>query len=92
MAFIGVEFVSDEKLDSGAIALVHLTWLTPRKKEVWWPPYKTSSRFKKALSVGEEPREDTWTLCQVDRILFSCSMLYIYIYTHILYILYTCLL
>ncbi|XP_071577263.1 uncharacterized protein [Temnothorax nylanderi] len=72
MAFVGVEFANDlDEQESGAIALVHCTWLTPRKKEVWWPPYKTSARFKKALSVGEEPKEDAWKLCYVQRIFFS---------------------
>jgi len=92
MAFVGIEFATDDSAEqvSGAIALIHYTWLTPKKKEVWWPPYKTSVRFKKALLIGEEPKEDTWTLCQVERIFFSYGKLYIYIY--ILFYYYNCFL
>jgi len=83
MAFLGIEFATDDSAEqvSGEIALIHCTWLTPRKKEVWWPPYKTSVRFKKALLVGEEPKENTWTLCQVERIFFSYGRsIHIYLY------------
>jgi len=34
MAFIGVEFINDDGKALRAIALVHCTWLTSRKKEV----------------------------------------------------------
>lgn len=73
MTFIGIEFYADVSADSGAIALVHHTWFTPLKNEVWWPSYKTSSRYKKALSFGEEPKEETWKLCPLKRIFFSCG-------------------
>ncbi|KAJ8957035.1 hypothetical protein NQ317_004832 [Molorchus minor] len=65
--FIGVEF--DER-DGGGVGLVHYTWLTPRKREVWWPPYKQQTAFEKALKKGEVPNE-TWTLCKVARSFFE---------------------
>ncbi|XP_025269672.1 uncharacterized protein LOC105257319 [Camponotus floridanus] len=61
MTFIGVEFITSD-LDEASIALVHRSWLTPRKKEVWWPPYKTGAQFKKALILEEKPKDETWTL------------------------------
>jgi hypothetical protein len=76
MAFIGIEFGNIDE-QSGGIGLVHSTWLTPRKKEVWWPPYKTSARFKKALSFGEESNEESWKLCDVERIFFFSWYAYI---------------
>ncbi|KAJ8973091.1 hypothetical protein NQ317_006482 [Molorchus minor] len=44
--------------------------LTPRKREVWWPPYKQQTAFEKALKKGEVPNE-TWTLCKVARSFFE---------------------
>lgn len=52
MTFVGVKFVSDGEM--GIIALVHQSWFTPLKNQVWWPPYKTSVRLKKALFTREE--------------------------------------
>ncbi|KAF2895590.1 hypothetical protein ILUMI_10585 [Ignelater luminosus] len=45
--FVGVEF------EDGAVALVNATWLTPRKKEIQWPPYKTQFEYNKALLKAE---------------------------------------
>lgn len=55
MTFVGVEFASDI-VEEASIALVHCSWFTPRKKEVWWPPYKTGAQFKKALFLKEKPK------------------------------------
>lgn len=73
--FVGVEFVAN---DGGGVGLVHHTWLTPRKKEVWWPPYKQQASFQKALKKGEVPTETTWNLCGVARSFFDISKLYTY--------------
>lgn len=76
MAFVGIEFVSDDDKEEGTIALIHQSWFTPQKNQVWWPPYKTSAQFKKALVLKEQINEDTWLLYNVKRILFSCGMYY----------------
>lgn len=73
MTFLGVEFVVDSDEELGEIALIHTAWLTPLKKQTWWPPYKTSVKFRKALSIGEEPK-DTWSLHNIKRTLFTCGM------------------
>lgn len=75
-----VEFVSDGDEEAGIIALVHQPWLTPLKNQVWWPPYKTSAQFKKALFIEEEVKKDTWTLYNVKRVFFACGMYYTYMY------------
>lgn len=83
MAFVGVEFVSDSDEETGVIALVHHSWFTPMRNQVWWPPYKTSAHFKKALLTEEEVNEDTWTLYDVKRTFFACGMYDIYIYIYL---------
>lgn len=79
MAFLGIEFMNgDNKEEPGEIAVIHQAWLTPLKKEIWWPPYKTSAQFRKALSIGEEPKE-TWTIYELKRTFFTCGMYIIFI-------------
>ncbi|XP_029669888.1 uncharacterized protein LOC115239488 [Formica exsecta] len=51
----------------GGLAIVHTKWLTPRKKEVFWPPYKDNGSFKRALKMGEEINEKTWHIYGIDR-------------------------
>lgn len=77
MSFVGVEFVSDDIKEDGTLALIHQSWFTPRKSKIWWPPYKTSSQFKKALLIEEEVNDKTWSLYDVKRIFFTCSMYFI---------------
>lgn len=81
MTFVGVEFASD--YIEASIALVHRSWLTPRKKEVWWPPYKTGAQFKKALLLEEKPKSETWKLYGIKQIFFSCGMYYTCVYKHV---------
>ena len=79
MAVIGIEFASiDDAEEESSIDLVHYSWLTPRKKEVLWPPYKTSAQFKRALLTGEKPNSETWKLYGIKKILF-CDGKYIYV-------------
>jgi len=67
MAFVGIEFGSC----GGGVALVHSSWLTPRKQEVFWPPFKQQSQFNKALTKGTSPEESTWQLYPVKRSFFE---------------------
>ncbi|XP_072400660.1 uncharacterized protein [Diabrotica undecimpunctata] len=64
MSFVLIEF--DEK-EGGSVAVVHQNWLTPRKKEVYWPPYKTQALYDKAVKKGDSCTED-WQLFTVKRI------------------------
>jgi len=75
MAYVGVEFV-----DNGGIGLVHCSWLTPLKKEAFWPPYKTSNLFNKALSTPEEPDQSNWKLYPLKRLFFECGVYLIFLY------------
>lgn len=69
MAYVGVEFSEKD-----TIGLVHCSWFTPLKHEVFWPPYKSSSTFLKALTSAEEPDQNTWKLSHVNRKFFECGV------------------
>lgn len=70
--FTVVQF--DDK--SGAsLAVISTSWMTPRKKEVFWPPYKSTTTFKKALKKHEEVNEGKWTLYGVQRIFYETGKL-----------------
>lgn len=62
-----VEFTN---ASGGGIGLIREDWLTPRKKECYWPPYKQSSKFNKCLQNGEIPSDD-WNLFGIERIFYS---------------------
>lgn len=68
MAYVGVEF-----MENGAIGLVHSSWFTPLKHEVFWPPYKTSNCFNKALITAEEPDQHNWKIYSIKRSFFECG-------------------
>ncbi|CAG9769996.1 unnamed protein product [Ceutorhynchus assimilis] len=65
--FVGIQFT---EADGGTISLVHEKWLTPRKKEVWWPPHKQHEVFVKSLRKGETPNEQ-WSLFKVEKSFFQ---------------------
>ncbi|XP_031335035.1 uncharacterized protein LOC116164914 [Photinus pyralis] len=66
MPFIGVQFEEGE-----TIAIVNKSWLTPRKQEVFWPPYRTQEQYYRSLKNHEAPSETTWKLYKVSRIFFE---------------------
>lgn len=55
----------------GGLSLVSKKWLTPRKKEVFWPPYKEQAQFTRSLKRSEEINCETWRLYNVHRIFFE---------------------
>ncbi|CAH0546626.1 unnamed protein product [Brassicogethes aeneus] len=71
MAFIGVEFTKEE--DGGGLGIVHYKWLTPRKSECFWPPFKTQTKYEKVLKQGTSPDEQQWKLYKVHRVFFECD-------------------
>lgn len=69
MSFTGIEFADD-----GGVALVNSLWLTPRKQEVFWPPYKSQSQFDKAMKNGVIPEEKgSWAIYKIKRCFFETS-------------------
>lgn len=69
MAYTGVEFVDD-----GSVALVCTEWFTPRKRQVFWPPFRTQDQYDKVLKKLQTP-DDTWTLYAVKRSFFASGKL-----------------
>ncbi|XP_039300049.1 uncharacterized protein LOC120355564 [Nilaparvata lugens] len=65
-----IEFGGSEENQT---AVVREEWLTPAKKEVFWPPFKVSTQFHKALVEGATPDEKKWTLFPVRRCLYICD-------------------
>ncbi|KAB0803363.1 hypothetical protein PPYR_00333 [Photinus pyralis] len=68
MEFLGVEFSAS---CGGGLAIINRNWLTPRKKNAFWPPYKTQSVYEKALKTGETPNEANWKIYPVSRCFFE---------------------
>ncbi|CAH0546960.1 unnamed protein product [Brassicogethes aeneus] len=66
-SFIGVQFEEE-----GNIALISSNWLTPRKTETFWPPYKGRDRYTKALLKHCAPEPD-WPFYKVKRVFFKCD-------------------
>lgn len=69
--FAVVEFSEDE----GGLAVVKSSWLTPRKKNVFWPPIKDTKQFKKTLLCNKDPSKDSWLLYGISRIFYESGML-----------------
>lgn len=65
--FVGVQF---DEPDDKSIALVSNSWITPRKKEVYWPPCKYKHQFDRKLCDHLEP-DETWKLYKISRCFFE---------------------
>lgn len=76
MAYVIVQF--DEK-DGGSISVVHKTWLTPRKTEVYWPPYKKQSRFERALLKAEPVDMKKWELFKIKRTFCALGTCFVFV-------------
>lgn len=57
--------------DEGGLAVVNSGWLTPMKKECFWPPYKDKDKFNTALKHNAKVEDSTWKLFPVSRIFFE---------------------
>lgn len=55
----------------GELAIVRGRWLTPRKKEVYWPPVKQQSVFDKLLLDNRSPDTKNWKTYSVRRCLYE---------------------
>ncbi|KYM95682.1 hypothetical protein ALC62_13670 [Cyphomyrmex costatus] len=53
------------------VVVVCAKWLTPRKKEVFWPPYKENGIFMRALKKQEMLDPKIWKLHEVERIFYE---------------------
>lgn len=69
--FAIVEFAVKQ---GGCLSVVNSNWLTPRKKEVFWPPYKNNQQFVKALKNSENIITETWKLYKIRKIFYETGM------------------
>lgn len=65
--YVGIEF---DDADGGGIAVISEKWITPKKKEVFWPPYKTQKAFNTALEKRDSP-ESNWSVYRIKRRFFE---------------------
>lgn len=67
-----VEFDDDDDGNgcNGGLGLVRDEWITPRKKESFWPPYKLSSQYNRSLAEGHQP-DEKWKLFPIRKIFYS---------------------
>lgn len=73
MAYVIVQFDDSQ---GGGLAVVRDQWITPRKCEVFWPPYKKQSEYNKALKTAENIIEETWKVFKIARCFYSCGKLH----------------
>lgn len=66
MSYVVIEFS-----DGGGVAVVRNIWLTPRKKEVFWPPMKDQRTFDKILEKTVHADTEKWKLYPIQRCLFE---------------------
>lgn len=68
-SFLVIEF------EEGGLAVVQSHWVTPRKKEVYWPPVKNRSTFAKLLQA-DEPADinDSWKLYPIQKIFYETGI------------------
>lgn len=67
--FSVVEF---KECDGGGVALINSQWLTPRKKEVFWPPVKDTNKFNKLLKEKEQSIDtEKWSIYEVQRVFYE---------------------
>ncbi|KAH3773857.1 hypothetical protein DPMN_175228 [Dreissena polymorpha] len=67
--YIVVEFQTNE------VAVVSEKWLTTdadERKNVLWPPYKSTSKINMAVRQHLEP-EDSWLSCGIRRVMYSAG-------------------
>ncbi|KAF2897205.1 hypothetical protein ILUMI_08969 [Ignelater luminosus] len=80
MAIVGIEFDGAYGDDA---TLIHSSWLTPRKREVFRPPFKQQSQFDKAIKTGMPPEESTWRLYSVKRSFLEVGRIIIIVFYHL---------
>lgn len=78
MAYMLVQFDDEGVL----LAVIHNNWLTPRKKEVYWPQYKNQSQYNKAVIRGEAANPENWQRYNIKRV-FKAFGMYIKLSVHV---------
>lgn len=64
---LGVQF---EEQGRAVICIISSNWLTPKKQQTLWPPYKKQYQYEQSLKKGETPSSG-WTLHKIEKVLFT---------------------
>lgn len=68
-----VEFSPEGESEDGSMGIVHEKWLTPLKKEAFWPPFKQTTKYNKCLLDGTIP-DEKWRLCGIKRTFYTSGL------------------
>lgn len=78
--FAVIEFKED-----GGLALVKSAWISPRKKDVFWPPTKDPNQYTKLVRSTEDSITEAWKLYEISRIFYqSGEIIHFYQVCHML--------
>uniref|UniRef100_A0A1Y1LWW9 DUF4806 domain-containing protein n=1 Tax=Photinus pyralis TaxID=7054 RepID=A0A1Y1LWW9_PHOPY len=55
--------------DDDGVAIVNTAWLTPRKRETYWPPTKDREKFYKILTC-DQSNTSSWNLYKIKRVFY----------------------
>ncbi|KAM0734096.1 hypothetical protein ACS0PU_012461 [Formica fusca] len=64
----GIQFIEENGRNNN-IAIISSNWLTPKKQQTFWPPYKKQHQYEQSLKKDEIPT-DKWTLYNITKVLF----------------------
>jgi hypothetical protein len=71
MFVVAVEKVEEDGgVTPDPIVIVRASWVTPKKRECFWPPCKHADKFNSTLSKMEAPSEE-WSLIKIKRRLYE---------------------
>lgn len=66
MAYVIVEWE-----ESGAVSIINRSWLTPLKREAFWPPCKEQKIFNKILQQNDPMIDNQWVLHAIKRCMYE---------------------
>jgi len=66
---LGIQFIEKNGSNNNIIGIISSNWLTPKKQQTFWPPYKKQHQYEQSLKKAETPN-NKWTLYNVQKVLF----------------------
>lgn len=69
--FSVVEFKPSDNGDTGGLAVISQAWLTPLKREAFWPPFKDREKFNWAVKNSAKVDEESWRLFPINKIFYE---------------------
>lgn len=69
--FVVIELQDHNNTGENSVAIVRKSWLSPRKREVFWPPAKSQKAFDRTLQIQTHEDIETWNMYPVARCLYE---------------------